>query len=221
MPPRSAMRRAIDISIVRAGDRLASTPSREKPARRLWTYVTSPRRVRSRFGNSRSSKKSRRNSSRDSTKLKLSRDSPSPGSLPGPPSSPPSGRSIVSPGRYSRLPGSTKSRLPVLRSWLRCGSFNPRPGIEIRLPLPTSAMPRFSISSSTARLISSLKRRMKRSRLTALRPGGSPRRSTTRMKRLEAERSDTGSSQRLLHHDWVDFLKCMYQSTSRRTCFSV
>ena len=141
----------------------------------------SPKRVRSRLGSSRSSENSARNSSRESAKAKESVPSPDHESSPSPPSSPPRrGREMLSPGTYSRFPGRTKSRLPVSSSCVSRGSVSPRPAMDMCPPRPTSLMDRFPNSSSAARLISSLKRRMKRSRLTVPRPGGSARRSTIR-----------------------------------------
>jgi len=73
----SAMRRAIDMRIVSAGeDWPARIPGISSAARVDVGHIADP--VRSRFGSSRSSKNSCSNSSRESTKAKLSRLSPGP-----------------------------------------------------------------------------------------------------------------------------------------------
>src|SRR5215469_10386550 len=119
-----------------------------------------------------------RNSSFDSMKRKSS--SPSPSVLPlepAPPPSPPSGRGMRSPFRYSLLPGSTYSRTPPSRPWWNDGSRRSSAGMAIFSPSPTSAMPRPRTTSRIASWMWRRARRRKRCRLLRLLPFGFRRRS--------------------------------------------
>src|SRR4029077_18425694 len=92
--------------------------------------------------------------------------------------SPPVGRGISSPLRYSLLPGTTCSVRPVRRLWWKTGSVIPRVGIATFSPCPTSATFRLRRASCTADLTSAGARPRNLWRLLKLLPLGLGRRST-------------------------------------------
>src|SRR5450830_1681708 len=120
-------------------------------------------------GSSSSSKNRSKNSSRLRVKRNSSTPCPSglacPRPLPCPP--PPGGRSIWSPWLKRSLPGCTDSRTPP-RPWWNWGSPMSCPGTPIFSPLSRSRMLRLAIASDTARRTWVLKRRRKRLRLTEI-----------------------------------------------------
>src|SRR6266436_9698044 len=130
-----------------------------------------------------------RNSSLD--RVNSNASSPDPSGLPCDPlrPSPPVGRGISSPLRYSLLPGTTCSVRPVRRLWWKTGSVIPRVGIATFSPCPTSATLRLRSASCTADLTSARARPRKRCRLLRLLPLGLGRRSTMFIAILQAEQA--------------------------------
>jgi len=146
----TAMRRPSAPRMERTMERLLGVPSCVKPARCDFHSGLSPICVRSRCGRARSSKKSCRNSSLLRVKLKSS--SPSPESLacpPPEPPAPPAGRAILSPCRYSVLPGWTVSRAPPRPCWNKGSPMSLR-GMVMFSERSMSRMPRLSMARRTA-----------------------------------------------------------------------
>ncbi len=203
------IRRAIEYRIVRLKSSWIGAPSLETPAReRAMVSVEEICRL-IRSGNSRSSKKRSRNSSRVSTNLYSSVSScPSSPEAPPPRFSDPSGLFSRSPVEKLRFPARTISRSPPVKIGRKLGSCRESAGMLTASPLPTSLNLPADIASRAARSIAVRARRNTLRRFSRFLPWGLGRRSI-----MSKSVSDSIGQ--------ADCLTRMYHSTSRRTCRSV